>query len=285
MSIRRLTATAAGMAVAAAALRALTPDLSGLLAGGLDVQRFVDVHGPESLLLSGIAALAWAIWAWGVLGLLLTALSGLPGMAGAVARAMTRGLLPAGMRRAAAVALGVGLVTGGPLLAGCTAGPAQPGVALAAATVDAIPDWPVAGTAPATESPGAVSDWPDASPTPGPPAPSAAPAPSTPTPTTPAPSAPASSTPAPPAPAPGVPDSAADAAPDWPLPARGDHVVLRGECLWEIVAADLRASLTREPADAEIAASVHAWWQANAAVIGSDPDLLLPGQVLRPPAR
>jgi hypothetical protein len=28
---------------------------------------------------------------------------------------------------------------------------------------------------------------------------------------------------------------------------------------------------------------VHAWWVANAGVIGPDPDLLLPGQVLRPP--
>jgi nucleoid-associated protein YgaU len=32
-----------------------------------------------------------------------------------------------------------------------------------------------------------------------------------------------------------------------------------------------------------VAAAVDAWWHANAAVIGPDPDLLLPGQVLRPP--
>jgi hypothetical protein len=28
---------------------------------------------------------------------------------------------------------------------------------------------------------------------------------------------------------------------------------------------------------------VDAWWSANADVIGPDPDLLLPGQVLQPP--
>jgi hypothetical protein len=264
MSIRRLLATAAGMAAAATALRALTPDLSWLLESELDPQRVVDAHGPEFLLLCGVAALAWAIWAWGVLGLLLTALSGLPGMAGGVARALTRGLLPAGVRRAAALALGVGLVTSGPLLAGCTTGPAQPGtgVTLAAATVDAVPDRPVAEAAPATTSAGPVRDWPDASPAPEPPT-----------------SRPSVPEPSPPAP------STSDPVPDWPLPAPGDHVVLRGECLWGIAAGDLRAHLAREPADDEIAAAVHAWWQANATVIGPDPDLLMPGQVLRPPAR
>jgi hypothetical protein len=261
MSIRRLLATAAGMAAAAAGLRALTPDLSLLSGSALDLQRLVDAHGPESLLLCGIAALAWGIWAWGALGLLLTALSGLPGIAGGVARALTRGVLPAGLRRAAALALGVGLAAG-PLLAGGAPGPAHPGtgLALAAATADAVPDWPPAGPAPVTTSPGQVADWPKAAPAPDP------------------------SSPAPPAASPPDP-SATDPAPDWPRPAPGDHVVLRGECLWAIAAGDLRASLAREPSDAEIAAAVHAWWQANATVIGPHPDLLLPGQVLRPPAR
>ncbi|MGY1623465.1 hypothetical protein ACI789_14815 [Geodermatophilus sp. SYSU D00965] len=289
MSIRRLLATAAGMAAVATALRALTPDLSPLFSSGLDVQRVVDAHGPEHLLLSGVAVLAWAIWAWGVLGLLLTALSGLPGLAGSVARALTRGLLPAGLRRAAALALGVGLVTG-PVVAGCTTPPAHPGtgLALAAATAGPVPDWPTTGAAPAAPSAGPVADWPTATP---------APAPSTPAPSTPVPSTPAPSTPAPsPSQSPPSPQSAPDApsdpaatasdpAPDWPLPGPGDRVVLRGECLWQIAAGDLRTSLAREPSDAEIAASVRAWWQANAAVIGPDPDLLLPGQVLHPPAR
>src|SRR4051812_5193425 len=114
MSIRRLLGTAAAMTAAAAALRALTPDLSWLLGTDLDLQRIVDFRGPEALLLCANAALAWGIWAWGALGLVLTALSALPGMAGAGARVLVRGLLPAGARRAAALALGVGLVTSGP---------------------------------------------------------------------------------------------------------------------------------------------------------------------------
>jgi hypothetical protein len=81
--------------------------------------------------------------------------------------------------------------------------------------------------------------------------------------------------------------------PDWPTalpaaPAPTDpsaaHVVLRGECLWDI-AADRLARLRpgRPVRDADVAREVAAWWQVNAAVIGPDPDLLLPGQVLQPP--
>jgi hypothetical protein len=96
------------------------------------------------------------------------------------------------------------------------------------------------------------------------------------------------------APAPvGVPDwpvaaAAADESPvpDWPTtasPAPGEHVVLRGDCLWHIAGDSLTTGLGRPPSDGEVAVAVHAWWTANADVIGPDPDLLLPGQVLRPP--
>ncbi|MGR7023766.1 hypothetical protein [Geodermatophilus sp. URMC 62] len=72
--------------------------------------------------------------------------------------------------------------------------------------------------------------------------------------------------------------------PDWPAPEPGDHVVLRGECLWSIAEADLRARTGLDPRDRDVAAAVARWWAANADVIGPDPDLLLPGQVLRPPS-
>jgi hypothetical protein len=77
----------------------------------------------------------------------------------------------------------------------------------------------------------------------------------------------------------------ADPVPDWPGPAPGDHVVVRGDCLWDIAAARLVSDTGRPPTDGEIAEAVHAWWTTNAAVIGPDPDLLLPGQVLQPPGR
>jgi hypothetical protein len=84
------------------------------------------------------------------------------------------------------------------------------------------------------------------------------------------------------------------AVPDWPSgpPTSGaspagdsdTHVVLRGECLWDIAAGGLGRGRPAAPTDGEIARAVHAWWSANAAVIGPDPDRLLPGQVLSPPA-
>jgi nucleoid-associated protein YgaU len=74
--------------------------------------------------------------------------------------------------------------------------------------------------------------------------------------------------------------------PDWPAPApAGAHVVVCGDCLWTIAADRLQADRGRTPTDAETAAAVQAWWRVNAGVIGPDPDLLLPGQVLQAPGR
>jgi hypothetical protein len=87
---------------------------------------------------------------------------------------------------------------------------------------------------------------------------------------------------------------AAAAVPDWPAdPAAsghpgdrpGDHVVAPGDCLWDVARTWLDAGDGgRTATDGETARAVSAWWQANAEVIGPDPDLLLPGQVLHPPA-
>ena len=78
--------------------------------------------------------------------------------------------------------------------------------------------------------------------------------------------------------------AAVPAVPDWPAPpAAGDHVVVRGDCLWDVAAAHLSDRLGRPPSAAETARATTAWWAANAAVIDADPDVLLPGQVLRPP--
>src|SRR3954469_782654 len=84
------------------------------------------------------------------------------------------------------------------------------------------------------------------------------------------------------------------AVPDWPgaapateaveaAPTTGHRVVVRGDCLWHIAADSLLGQLGRLPTDGEVAAAVDAWWHANADVIGPDPDLLVPGQVLRAP--
>jgi hypothetical protein len=64
-------------------------------------------------------------------------------------------------------------------------------------------------------------------------------------------------------------------------PVRTDDVVVvrRGDCLWNLVARQLGPGAS----DAEIAAQWPRWYAANRATIGPDPDLLHPGQRLRPP--
>jgi nucleoid-associated protein YgaU len=56
-------------------------------------------------------------------------------------------------------------------------------------------------------------------------------------------------------------------------------VVRRGDTLWDIAARHLGPNASA----AEVAGEWPRWHQANAAVIGPDPDLLLPGQRLLPP--
>ena len=60
---------------------------------------------------------------------------------------------------------------------------------------------------------------------------------------------------------------------------RTEVVVQRGDTLWGLVAAHLGP----DALDAEVAAAWPRWYAANRAVIGADPDLLLPGQVLQVP--
>ena len=60
-----------------------------------------------------------------------------------------------------------------------------------------------------------------------------------------------------------------------------DHVVVRrGDTLWDIAA----RALGPDASVADIAASWPGWYAANRSTIGPDPDLILPGQRLRPPA-
>jgi hypothetical protein len=241
MSIRRLLATAAAMALIAGALSALTPDLSSMAGTLASAQRTVDTAGPDVLVTSAAGLLAWAVWGWGALGLALTAASALPGVLGGTARLALHVVLPAGARRSAALALGLGLGVAGPLFGTATLLAPTPASATditRSATTGSALDWPVGPAALP------VPDWPAT-----------------------------------------VVDPALGPAPDWPAeaPAAGAHVVVRGECLWHIASDRLLAQHGRTPTDGEVAAATQAWWQANAAVIGPDPDRLLPGQVLTPP--
>jgi nucleoid-associated protein YgaU len=57
-------------------------------------------------------------------------------------------------------------------------------------------------------------------------------------------------------------------------------VVKPGDSLWELAGAELGPAA----ADSAVASRWPQWYAANRAVIGPDPDLILPGQVLRIPA-
>ena len=75
---------------------------------------------------------------------------------------------------------------------------------------------------------------------------------------------------------------------DWPVAGEspapdtvGSVVVLRGDSLWAIAARHLPAGAD----DAHIDRAWRAWYRANAAVVGSDPNYILPGQILLPPTQ
>lgn len=79
---------------------------------------------------------------------------------------------------------------------------------------------------------------------------------------------------------------AADAPPPPPAraaparPAQAAVLVRPGDTLWALAAQELGGAAT----DRAIAQRWPAWWQANRDVLGSDPDLLVPGQQLTPPS-
>lgn len=128
-------------------------------------------------------------------------------------------------------------------------------------------------------------DWPVGAAGPAPAAPSPA-APTQAAPTQAAPSSAASSAAAPAAAPAALTSPAPAVSVDWPGPAAhgaqaADRsvVVLRGDSLWTIAARSLPAGAD----DATVDRTWRAWYAANTPVIGSDPDQLLPGQILVPP--
>ncbi|ACL40400.1 conserved hypothetical protein [Pseudarthrobacter chlorophenolicus A6] len=60
----------------------------------------------------------------------------------------------------------------------------------------------------------------------------------------------------------------------------GTVAVLAGDTLWDIV----RTQLGSNASDIDVALEWPRWYEANKAVIGQNPDVLLPGQVLQPPS-
>ncbi len=235
---------------------------------------------PADGLLLCAAAVSALLTLWLLLGLVLSVLSALPGAAGRVARRGAGHVAPPAVRRLAVLALGAGLAV--PLVAGT----ASAGAASTGTTRDETSGRPVAGGPLATE--GAAAN---------------APSVAWPTLTSP----PRAAGPAFPPSVPPTPASAPGEAPDaaWTpsppdrvrvhdaegldllsrAPAAGHVVdegvvVRRGDSLWSITGRYLGPSATAD----EIAREWPRWHEANRDVIGDDPDLIRPGQVLHPPA-
>lgn len=242
----------AAVALAGASLVAAAAVGSFFLSTARDAWAAITAAGPadpaDGILL--VAALGGVLLsAWLGLGLTLSALSALPGAVGQACRQLAGRIAPAAVRKIVAFVLGTTLTAA-----------LVPGSAVAGTGHEAARPAVVAGARPAV---GAVRDAvdaaPDASfrfisePVHGTDQREAAPPPSW--------------SPQRPAP-PELRGSPADAI-----------VVHRGDTLWSIAAHRLGPMATAADIDPEC----HRWFAANRDVIGPDPNLILPGQLLSPP--
>jgi LysM domain len=211
---------------------------------------------PTGLVGAGCALAAGLLLAWVGLSALLCLLGRLPGNAGRLCAGLSRRVAPAVVRA------GVVAVLGGTLVAG------------SAAAASAAPGRPAAPHPVSTALASALpSDLP-----------SDLPAPAWAAPTTPRSLDPVARPAVQPAlPAPTRPPAdvhLVTAAPASGRAAEEDVVVRRGDTLWSIAARHLAPEASTE----QIARSWPRWYAVNREVIGPDPDLIRPGQVLRPPA-
>jgi nucleoid-associated protein YgaU len=190
-----------------------------------------------------------AIVAWWVLSMLLATLAAVLERSGSRRAAAAAGrLCPAFMRRLAIAALSVQLLSA-PLANAAEPLPAGPGW-LPTQEVAVSADWaPRGGTEGTGESRAASELQPDWRP-----------------------SAPVTD--------PGLLSARQVRASQLPLEKPGEITVLAGDTLWDIAARELGPTAP----DLDVALRWPRWYQANQAVIGENPDALLPGQILNPPS-
>lgn len=278
--IGELVGVLLGLAVAAAAL---------VLLGTVTRRGPAAAARPDDVLLALLAWVGVGLAVWLAVGSLLAVLALLPGTAGRVARQVGERVTPLAVRRCLTLVLGASV--------GSVALPVAPLSTAGSAPVARDTTAPASETSTASGSSGSLSD------------PVATPA------FVPNVSAPvarraaaesldgpgfAPSQPAPPRTpvrtaaevagpgyVPSVPPPVLDSersrllAPS-PRVASATHdlvTVRRGDTLWGLAARHLGAGAS----DAEVAREWPRWYAANRAVIGDDPDLLVPGQQLRPP--
>lgn len=117
-------------------------------------QAYLDRVGPDRAAITLVAVTCWLILGWLLLAVSATAAGSLPGVLGAIARAVSGRLVPATLRQATVLALGLSVATGG-ASAAADVGPVPSGRPDRAVTVSsslALPgrataridvDWPV----------------------------------------------------------------------------------------------------------------------------------------------
>jgi resuscitation-promoting factor RpfA len=241
------------------------PRPGAVLAAARDPAAWARRVGPDTAAVTVAGTLGWLVLLWLAAGLMLITAAGTAGATGRLADALACQLLPGSVRRIAAGLLGVSLTAA---VAGCGSAATRP------ATHRPGPP-PAAGhglSGPARAGPGDVVEWPLSAATGAPaghPAATAA-----------APRRPATSVEWPlgvPAAGPPSGGSSRTDRPHAAAPRPRDRVVVApGDCLWLIAARPLGSSA----ATAQIAVMTRRWYAANRAVIGGDPDLLRPGEVL-----
>jgi nucleoid-associated protein YgaU len=284
----------------ASALVQLQPDWAPLLRDVMAPHRWLERVGADRAVLTLALAALWFVALWLAVGLSFLAAASLPGRAGASARRAAARLLPAVMLRAVAGVAGLGVIVApiAPIAAGAQATPPASAVPAPGWPTDPNPvpgapvDWPTDPAPPSAHArrPTATRASPGSRPTPardttpappqrapGPSPTSRPPIPHPRTPTTP-PHHPTTPTlPTTPAPTGGEADQENRA------PSLGDHMVRvqPGDSLWLIAAHRLGPAAS----DTQIAAEWPRWYAANRPVIGTDPSLIQPGDVLHAPAR
>jgi hypothetical protein len=280
----RLTALALGDLTALTLLRPRFGALAGRMA---QPHAWVRVAGVDGALVQVAGAALWVVAAWLGTGLLAGLAGRLPGAAGAAGRALAQRVLPGALYRLVAGGAGLGVLLS-PVAALAVPTAIPTAVAASELRTASWPEGPTAIPTAAAASELPTPSWPRGSAA----LPTAVGVSRLPTPTWPGVPAAATSRPhvspaAPTArviPAPAWPGGTAPAAhrphpPDPPTPPEKRVTVRPGDSLWRIAARHLDAP----PVPERIAHAWPRWYAANRAVVGPDPSLIRPGQVLRPP--
>jgi LysM domain len=243
---RRL-AIAVLLATDVVAVRLFSPSWAALVRGVPAPHRWAARVGADRMVLVLAAAALWLAAVWFGIGLLAALCRALPGAAGRAADVLAHRTLPAALYRLCASAVGVSVVVA-PITVGTAAIAAErpPGVSEVTAVPHPPPPvWPTDGPLPPPA-------WPQGT----------------------------NATATPPAtPPPQVRTVPPATQGSNSSPARGEVTVRPGDSLWLIAARRLGAGATPRQIDA----AWREWYATNRALIGADPNVIHPGQVLVDP--